>query len=1835
MGVDDAVSMPVLADHADEYSLSFWINVNSLPAAGQQQLIFDTHSEEDGAMDLYIDDSGKLVLEIAGFVSDSYDGGAVKDSNWTGPHSSQFSFASNLNSWQHIAYTFDDTVGQVSNTKLWVNGSEDSRLSGTLIPNLLLGPGTIGNTAAGDSPLNGALDELSFYNLEMIDDEILDVRDGTYFEPDDNHFRTPTFLLQFEEEPDYDATVFYDSAINLNNDQPYNNHLTCSGTACPAITPNGQIGEAIVFDGVDDVVELPRVVSNQLELQVDVWVNVTKLPANGEIAYLFDSADIAPNEEYPQIYIDDSGHIVMDFESGSSGGGSKTSSFSFAGSLDQWTKLSFNFKRLSSNNTLDYLLKINGVDDSSTSTFSDVHNIRFGGGQMGNNAAGNAPFTGMVDGLVIWFKPSSSDLQEIYHINFTPSVMPQIELTNRATAAGAAVCEFAFNCPTIDPSGQFGEALLFDGNDDYLSVNPVDFAQGDYTIGLWFKTASAAQQMLFAATPVSTGDHGITLQIENGRLDYLHRLPGGSSGGQTLTSSSGLADGEWHYLTVTRQGTMLSLYVNGVLVDSDTTTRDGAELLDISLGRFGPDQNSQMFNGSLDEVIVIPAAVEADGVNALMNSTFPAISISSLFETFSANAGESVSVAGSAKVNTNATHGRYVFAEEVEAALELQSAIDYPFIDANADKLVVFFPFEDVPGSTIFEDIVNVEEGSCSENSCPTAGLRGQVGRAVYFDGIDDEIFTEGAGAGNGTTISTWVKADRGTIFDSRDLRNSGDLFEGVQLDMENLKIVIDTASSSIVDQEITNIPLNIPKNVWSHVVITYDNDEDDGNGEVKVYINGELSISYTTVCHLNSNNDCGLSGEMTLGRNKFGVNPLHGYLDNFRLYSNLVLSAAKVQALYAESVPLMQFEFDEEGDATSFLDSAIYGYVGLPTRETAFDDVLQQEVTKISPIPGTNGQIGNTALFDGSGYIEVQDAAAVNNLVGGLTTLAWVKPDGLTGDQIILSSRSDGDTNGFSVGIRNDRLWYVTNGTLEFVSDPILEEDVWQHVAVTADTGFGPDFYVDGVLVTSKASFPLGMTANTNHPLYIGGQHSTSGTPNKLFTGQIDELSVHGRELTAGELYSIYLRELRWYRDRYVTTLEIDSDSPTIELLTTHPYRQSGYIQLAVSAVDLSSNVILVDMGLKGPSDGTFAWADVPVCSEALSSGNAWCPSFEATAEGEYQLQFRAVDSVGNETISGIYSFYIDDTAPTTTSSYSGNWVAVAEDGDALLTWTIPLSGSLSDPDIAPALTGSGINDEQIFVKLTDKAGGILNGTAQIAAATNGDWNLDYATVGQRPLGTYTVTVTAEDMLGNSATLDVGAIRLDARPPTVEIDAQTLTSDVLISTTLPISGTISDLPEESVYGFVFNDDEVVGAEQVDVGLRAFDFASASSGSTIAWEAASLSSPNAPVSNWIYELPEDIQGFYELVLRGEDGFNNQSRESIVWRGTIDNVPPTIVGSGLRIGNTHAQQTEYTLTFSDFILDEDSLIHPCGAGDLISQAYSDPDQPHNGRPYEITVTCRVNGHDPNFEVTVCDVAGHCTEEKIVPTASNQGNILIDSPADGFTAIEKNTITISGGAYDPTSITSLRLYDNGIEIAQPTVTGNDSSWSTDWSTNVIDSYQIEAVLVGSAGTVTDTINISVAQDPLDDLYVRAGGNGSGTITSNPAGINCGSDCHERYPYTSLVTLTATADFGATFSGWDGACSGGGACTVTMNDTAHVTATYTLNKYNLNASTAGNGSGVITSHPADLIDCATGTMGDCSEDLEFGTTITLTAAADFGSTFSGWSGGCSGTGPCTVTV
>jgi hypothetical protein len=168
----------------------------------------------------------------------------------------------------------------------------------------------------------------------------------------------------------------------------------------------------------------------------------------------------------------------------------------------------------------------------------------------------------------------------------------------------------------------------------------------------------------------------------------------------------------------------------------------------------------------------------------------------------------------------------------------------------------------------------------------------------------------------------------------------------------------------------------------------------------------------------------------------------------------------------------------------------------------------------------------------------------------------------------------------------------------------------------------------------------------------------------------------------------------------------------------------------------------------------------------------------------------------------------------------------------------------------------------------------------------------------------------------------------------------------------------------------------------------------------------------------------------------------------------------------------------------------------------------------------------------------------------------------------------------------------------------------------------------VTMSAAESVTATFDVV----PPETLSVSTSGSGSGSVTSSPAGIDCGSTCSASFGQGTVVTLTATPAAGSTFSGWAGACSGAGSCQVKMSAAESVTATFDpVPHLTLTVARAGGGSGTVTSSPAG-IDCGS----TCSASFEEGTIVTLTASPAAGSTFGGWSGGgCSGTGSCQVTI
>ncbi len=156
-----------------------------------------------------------------------------------------------------------------------------------------------------------------------------------------------------------------------------------------------------------------------------------------------------------------------------------------------------------------------------------------------------------------------------------------------------------------------------------------------------------------------------------------------------------------------------------------------------------------------------------------------------------------------------------------------------------------------------------------------------------------------------------------------------------------------------------------------------------------------------------------------------------------------------------------------------------------------------------------------------------------------------------------------------------------------------------------------------------------------------------------------------------------------------------------------------------------------------------------------------------------------------------------------------------------------------------------------------------------------------------------------------------------------------------------------------------------------------------------------------------------------------------------------------------------------------------------------------------------------------------------------------------------------------------------------------------------------------------------------DPRD-VTVRV--EGSGTVVSYPAGIRCGErfkQCTATFKRSSDVKLTAAAADGHRFIGWSGACRGDGRCDITDDArTVAVGARFVEDDdaRSLRVVTRGVGVGRVVSRPSG-IDC-----GEvCTASFQRGSRVMLTAIAQRGSSFPGWSDpACATSGDtCTVTL
>jgi len=218
----------------------------------------------------------------------------------------------------------------------------------------------------------------------------------------------------------------------------------------------------------------------------------------------------------------------------------------------------------------------------------------------------------------------------------------------------------------------------------------------------------------------------------------------------------------------------------------------------------------------------------------------------------------------------------------------------------------------------------------------------------------------------------------------------------------------------------------------------------------------------------------------------------------------------------------------------------------------------------------------------------------------------------------------------------------------------------------------------------------------------------------------------------------------------------------------------------------------------------------------------------------------------------------------------------------------------------------------------------------------------------------------------------------------------------------------------------------------------------------------------------------------------------------------------------------------------------------------------------------TVTDPV-GLGPGLDTRGFGVAVNSVTNKIYVTNEN-GAVLQQN--GGVTVIDGATNSIinvtAPNAIGPTAVAvdsaTNKIYVANMGGSITVIDGATNSFATiiDPNANSPDGVAVDSatsmVYVADVGSDNVTVISETAVPSNFTLSVLSAGNGSGTVTSNPAGINCGTSCAASFSPGTTVSLAASPASGSQFSGWSTNCTGTGSCNVTLTTSDEVvTATF----------------------------------------------------------------------------
>jgi hypothetical protein len=160
-------------------------------------------------------------------------------------------------------------------------------------------------------------------------------------------------------------------------------------------------------------------------------------------------------------------------------------------------------------------------------------------------------------------------------------------------------------------------AITFNGSSDYIDIqNKLNLNTSGFTISAWINSTLNQSSASIISKRDSEFSTGYDLKLTNENKVGMFWKNGSE---QSLTSNTSIPNNQWHHIAVIFDGSLVSLYIDGVLDNSKTGTAPTETEAAFLIAAAGKDAPSQYFKGQIDEVRIWNTELNVEQLRFIMN----------------------------------------------------------------------------------------------------------------------------------------------------------------------------------------------------------------------------------------------------------------------------------------------------------------------------------------------------------------------------------------------------------------------------------------------------------------------------------------------------------------------------------------------------------------------------------------------------------------------------------------------------------------------------------------------------------------------------------------------------------------------------------------------------------------------------------------------------------------------------------------------------------------------------------------------------------------------------------------------------------------------------------------------------------------------------------------------------------------------------------------------------------------------------------------------------------------------------------------------------------------